>query len=249
MDQMSGGSPSSAPPENSTRSAETPYVNGLTSISTRIQPAAPDAGKSAPIRAWEAIDVLAQPGVPDRWSVLGQRNTEEDRLRAQRIWLWGTRTQRPALILNFAYGTQPFSDISLLPSTSVEATLGYFPGAYPLRALIKDRSGNAQAISVIPGYTSLKDAYAAYAAALTQQPWLEQFPLSLVDVVPVQRDQRWFLRDHEDRSLPLTTSFSKGWHLLALSGGRPITIFGEWNGDDLLPLSTWAEDHFVRLSE
>ncbi|CAG0935846.1 hypothetical protein TFLX_04696 [Thermoflexales bacterium] len=194
-------------------------------------------------------EVLAQAGVSDRWLVLGQRTTEEDRLRTQRIWLWGTRTQRPALILNFAYGTQPFSDISLLPSTSVEATLVYFPGAYPLRALLKDRSGNAQAINVIPGCTSLKEAYAAYAAALTQQPWLEQFPLSLVDVVPVQRDQRWFLRDREDRVLPLTASFSKGWHLLALSGGRPITIFGEWNGDDLLPLSVWAADHFVRLSD
>jgi hypothetical protein len=81
-----------------------------------------------------------------------------------------------------------------------------------------------------------------------EQQWLEQFrcrwPMS-----SVQHDQHWFLRDREDRSLPLTTSFSKGWHLLALSGGRPITIFGEWNGDDLLPLSVWAEDHFVRLSE
>lgn len=194
-------------------------------------------------------EVLAQPGVHDRWLVLGQRTTEEERLRMQRIWLWGTHTQRPALILNFAYGAQPFSDISLLPSTSVEATLAYFPGAYPLRALLKDRSGNAQAISAIPGYTSLKDAYAACANGLTQQPWLEQFPLSLVDVVPVQRDRRWLLRDREARSLPLTASFSKGWHLLALSGGRPITIFGEWNGDDLLPLSVWDEDHFVRLSE
>ncbi len=194
-------------------------------------------------------EALAQPGVRDRWLVLGQRNTEDDRLRTERLWLWGQNTQRAALILNFAYGTQPFSDISLLPATAVEATLAYFPGAYPLRALLKDRSGEAQAITTLPGYPSLKEAYTAYADALRQQPWLEQFPLTLQDAVPVRRDQRWFLRDQNSRTLPLAASFSKGWQLLALSGGRPITIFGEWNGDDLLPLSVRAEARFVRLGE
>ncbi len=194
-------------------------------------------------------EVLAQPGVRDRWLVLGQRNTEEDHLRTQRIWLWGTQTQRAALILNFAYGTQPFSDISLIPATTVEATLVYFPGAYPLRALLKERARDAQAINALPGHALVKDAHAAYADILTQQPWLEQFPLTLQDVVPVQRNQRWFLRDRESRVLPLAAAFNKSWHLLALSGGQPLTLFGEWNGNDLLPLSVWAEERFVRLSE
>ena len=194
-------------------------------------------------------EVLVQPGVRDRWLVLGQRVTEDERLRTQRIWLWSTDTQRAALILNFAYGPQPFADISLTPATSVEATLVYFPGAYPLRALLKERARDARAITAVPGYSSFKAAYAAYADALVQQPWLEQFPLTLQDVISVQRDQQWYLRDRDDCLLPITASFSKGWHLLALSGGRPITIFGEWNGADLLPLSAWAEERFVRLSE
>lgn len=181
--------------------------------------------------------------------VLGQRNTEEDRLRTQRLWLWGQNTQRAALILNFAYGSQPFSEISLLPATAVEAMLVYFPSAYPLRALLKDRSGTAQTISAVPGYTSLKEAYAAYAGALTQQPWLEQFPWMLQDMIPVQRDQRWTLRDQTGHAVPLAASFGKGWQLLALSGGRPLTIFGEWTGEALLPLSVWAGGRFVRLSE
>jgi hypothetical protein len=28
--------------------------------------------------------------------------------------------------------------------------------------------------------------------------------------------------------------------MLALSGGAPVTIFGEWNGTHLLPMSVWA---------
>jgi hypothetical protein len=38
-----------------------------------------------------------------------------------------------------------------------------------------------------------------------------------------------------------------GWKLLALSGGYPITIFGEWNGRSLLPISAWADGRHVEL--
>ncbi len=37
--------------------------------------------------------------------------------------------------------------------------------------------------------------------------------------------------------------------LFALSGGQPITVSGEWNGEALWPLSVWANDRFVQVSE
>jgi hypothetical protein len=33
--------------------------------------------------------------------------------------------------------------------------------------------------------------------------------------------------------------------MMALSGGHKIDIFGEWDGDHLLPLSAFAENRFV----
>lgn len=49
--------------------------------------------------------VLAQDGVRDAWYVLGRQVEREDMLRVQRSWLWGTQSQRMALLLHFATGT------------------------------------------------------------------------------------------------------------------------------------------------
>lgn len=34
-------------------------------------------------------------------------------------------------------------------------------------------------------------------------------------------------------------SVDDGWQLGALSGGHPLSIFGEWLGERLRPLSAW----------
>jgi hypothetical protein len=48
--------------------------------------------------------------------------------------------------------------------------------------------------------------------------------------------------------LPISPAFDRGWHLLALSGGHPVTLFGEWDGDQFLPMSVWVEDVFHPLA-
>ena len=50
-------------------------------------------------------EVLAGAGVTDTWFTLGMLTETEERLRMRRTWLWGTKTQRPALMLEFAAGT------------------------------------------------------------------------------------------------------------------------------------------------
>lgn len=56
-------------------------------------------------------DLLKQSGVQDRWLVVGQRVTEEERLRVQATWLRGEASQRDGLLLQFAHATQPL-DVS-----------------------------------------------------------------------------------------------------------------------------------------
>ena len=54
-------------------------------------------------------DVLElQDPISDYWIVLGQREGEDDRLRWRRTWLWGEGYQDAALILDFAWGGNPF---------------------------------------------------------------------------------------------------------------------------------------------
>lgn len=192
--------------------------------------------------------LLQQPGVTDLWFVAGQRIEDEDRLRVQRTWLFGQQSGRAALILQFAAAKQSFAQ-ALPVGVLLAAELVFFPGAYPLRALFK---GEPQIVPLPgPGFPLKADspaaARAAYAAALAKQPWLELFPLVLADVMPFVEQERWAVRDDENRVWPLVPRYPAGWELLALSGGHPLNLMAEWDGEFLLPLAVVGE-RFVRLS-
>jgi hypothetical protein len=191
-------------------------------------------------------EILASNGIRDSWLVLGQRVTEEDNLRVQRTWLWGAARDRPALALAFAAPGQPL-DRSLSPGTMLDAELVFFPSAYPLRALVKQRHAPPAQLDHLPGASDLGAATAAYAAALARLPWLDRFPMAIWAVTPGRDGERWMVRDSAGRALPLAPRFAHSWRLLAISGGRPLGLFGEWDGDALLPLSAWAEERFVVL--
>ena len=210
-------------------------------------PAATQADLRAAIGWTQQQDqLLAGAGVRDHWLVLGQRVEEEDNLRTQRTWLWGQASNRPALALSFAIFNQPL-DHSLTPGTAFDAELVFFPGSYPLRALVKQRFGALGGFDRLAGWPDLTAATGAYAAALALVPWIERFPLVLHGVIPERAGERWRLRDRDNRAVPLSPGFGQGWRLLALSGGHPLALFGEWDGTALLPLSAWANAEFYRL--
>jgi hypothetical protein len=190
--------------------------------------------------------LLAEAGVSDCWAVVGQQLEQEQRLLVQRTWLWGQRTNQAALLLHFAASGQPL-ERSLVPGTRLEAELVFYPGNYPLRALLKERHSPANELAALSGYASVVEALAAYSAALAYQPWLEEFPLVLQTVIPFRWNERWFLADDAGEALPLAPHFNQGWPLLAVSGGRPVSLFGLWDGGCLLPLSAIAEAHFIDL--
>jgi hypothetical protein len=100
-----------------------------------------------------------------------------------------------------------------------------------------------------PGYADITEAIAAYSKAFVACPWIEQFPLLLQAVVPIREGDRYRVRDTQGAVLPLVANLDprQGWQLLALSGGHPLALFGEWDGTELLPLSVWMEDCFYEL--
>ncbi len=124
--------------------------------------------------------------VRDTWMVLGQWIDEsDDRVRAQRTWLLGTRTRRTALVLQFSAMGASFGQ-SLIPGTTIEADLAYWPGAYAQRALIHQRYGPPQRLAgEIPGAGTLDEFLSGVAGALARNPWLESFPCALKGVRPL----------------------------------------------------------------
>jgi hypothetical protein len=195
----------------------------------------------------------AQSCVRDQWALVGQRTIEEERLRTQRTWLYGLRSARMALLLAFAYTNATVAEIAdnglhLMAGSQLDAELVFYPSQLPLRAALKERLSDAQPLRQLPGYASIAEGFAAYAGALARNPWVEAFPAGIHNVIPLHTNERWWLRDSGGHQIPLSTAFTGGWSLQALSGGAAVDVFGEWDGAVFYPLSVWAEQRLVRWS-
>jgi len=190
-------------------------------------------------------EVVAQgERVEDDWFVLGSYSfeNEDDRLRLQRTWLLGVETGRVALVLQFAFGTRSFT-LTLPAGARRHAVLAFWPSAYPVRALIEEGTmTDARSAALPPSMESLDAFLASVAAATARRPWLDRYAGFLAQVVPVlTAERRWLVRDREGKALPLLRG--DHWTLLALSGGHPIDLAVEWDGDALRPLAIGPYPH------
>jgi len=190
-------------------------------------------------------EVLARAPVHDRWAVLGLRDAKEERLTTRRVWLHGLGSGRAALVLTFAAAGQRL-DASLVPGTTVEADLHFYPGAMPLRALVGRRRSEPGPFTGPAGGT-VADALAGYAAALAADPWLLRWPVLIAAAVPVPGEPTWHLVDDAADALPLASRPEDLWRLLAVSGGHPIGVLGEWTGAALIPVAAFGADWVVAL--
>jgi hypothetical protein len=190
-------------------------------------------------------DLHDEPSIRDQWLVVGRRVEEEDnQLRSQRTWLWGMNSRCYAMLLDFAFGNAAFENV-LSPGICVEADLIFYPSNYLLRAFIKQRQRTVTPPNEVGG-TTIAEAFANYSAALARQPWLNLFPMCIHNVIPLVDGSRWVVRDAAGHILPLSQNTADDhWKLLAVSGGHPITIFGEWNSDTFRFLSALADGRLV----
>lgn len=195
--------------------------------------------------------VRAEPPVRDRWMVFGLRVTEEERLYTRRTWLYGRVTRRWALIVDHSFGSPSFpADLPALGQLA-DAELHFYPGAAPLRALWGERHGPAEPFTTLPADAerpaTIAAALADHAAALGADPWLRSWPMLLVDVVPARTEQGWYVTESDGTALPIRATEGP-WTLLAVSGGHPVTVLGEWNADGLAPISVFATGEVIDLA-
>lgn len=172
----------------------------------------------------------------DDWLVIGQSSDEEDRLWVRRVWLRGRHCRRWAMLLDFAHGTRRFEQ-NYVTGVSQSRTLAFFPGNAPLRALaLDDAKSLPQALAPEP--QTLAAGLDTLASALAANPWQWPQPLLVGDGVPCRVGQGWALQA-AGQLLRLDIRDEDAWPLLAESGGVALTVFGEWDGETLRPLSAW----------
>ncbi len=176
--------------------------------------------------------------IRDVWAVLGQRLGDDQNLRTLQQWLYGERTGEVVTYLAFAAGTQPL--VPGLPAgRRAEATLALYPGTRPARVLIADRHGRSEPLGSLPGAPDWHSALSRVADCLSVDPWADVIPLAVCDVTVLPSDQwqldQWRLADTAGRAMPAAASADVRWALLALGGGRPVDVAGEWDGFAFTP--------------
>ncbi|MET8469929.1 SWIM zinc finger family protein [Streptomyces sp. NPDC006422] len=191
-----------------------------------------------------------EPPIRDRWLVLSQYDTADGHLTTRRAWLYGAQSERTVLLLSYgAAGRAP--SLALPTGRALDAEVAAYPGAGTLRAELGEQFA-AEPLAA-PGGTrpqgvDVTTGLAAYGTALAADPWLESWPVTLADVIPTRDPDSggWQLADVEGKSaLPLTDHAAKSpglWRLVAVSGGSPVTVFGECGPTGFRPLTTWADE-------
>ncbi|MGP4044887.1 SWIM zinc finger family protein [Streptomyces sp. 2A115] len=183
------------------------------------------------------------PPVRDHWLVLAQYDTTDSHLTTRRIWLYGAESDRTVQLLSYgAAGRAP--ELALPVGLSLDAEVSVYPGGRLRVALGEQFTPPAPATLRPPG-VSVAEAAARYGEALRDDPWLDSHPVTLGRVIPTPDGDDWQLVDSGgDLALPLSPaaqSRSGLWRLVALSGGTPVTVFGEYGHRGFTPLTAWPE--------
>jgi hypothetical protein len=195
-------------------------------------------------------ELLPLEGLADRWLVAGQieGESEDDKLRYRRTWLLGEQSERWALLLDFSWGQQGY-EANWVAGSAWQGELVFYPGAFPLRALVRQAVPYQAPFHAPEGYRGIADFARAYASALAENPWLAIFPALLGQVAPRQEAGAFWLADEAGQMLPLAAEGDAAWKLLALCGGAPIKLFGEWDGQVLRPIAALLEQRLVSLQD
>ncbi|MEU9285901.1 SWIM zinc finger family protein [Streptomyces sp. NPDC048275] len=202
-------------------------------------------GLAATVRSRVGLPGSADgPPVRDRWLVLAQYDTADSRLTTRRIWLHGTESDRTALLLSYgAAGRAP--ELTLPVGLAFEAEVSAYPGAGQLRAALGERFTPPAPARIRPRGVTTPQAAACYGEALGADPWLDSYPVTLARVIPTPDGDAWQLADADgDFALPIAPSLLSRpglWRLAALSGGAPVTVFGECGHRGFTPLTAWPE--------
>jgi hypothetical protein len=185
----------------------------------------------------------------DNW-LLFSRTTEliED-ITVQRNWLYGCKNGKFALILNFSFRNFPI-ETKLVPATISEIELVYVPSALPTRALVKEQGEPQEEFEFnflpLPDFDTMQTAFAEKISVF---PWADEIPFLIAQLTPVIYDNQYFLKDNNNKILPLVNTFDemKWLNLLAISGGKSLIMFVLRKRNEIIPLGVVGKKRYVML--
>ena len=186
----------------------------------------------------------------DEWEVLGRiaiPHPVNESLLIQRYWLRGKESGKSALIYEPIFKLNAF-EYRLNVGSFFKGEVIFYPSGFPLRAHISKQIPSTGFIQDLKGAPNFQTFLKDFSIALAINPWISEFPCALDNIKPAMQDGKLILIDKENQIVPVMDRDLIGWKLLALSGGTPISIFGEWTGKELIPLSAIVNERFINMS-
>lgn len=203
--------------------------------------------------------------VEDQWVVLGRRTDGINRKWSRRVWLYGSKSKRFALLEDEVSGRHKFlshlvTGVVYSGSIQFEAGTTRFAGKFlsvgddesrtnlaPKRIVV---SRPRRPLHEITQSASFSEIEKEYVQALTQNPWLPVWPVYL-NAVRLNYDKQvnqWLVLDGQGHSIPVQNGKDNGWYLLAGSQGRPIDLFGELKNDAFNLVSVFYDGAWLDLT-
>ena len=191
-------------------------------------------------------ELKEQTGITDSWLILGKQSTEEDRLISERYWLYGQRSSRPALVLQFYMRNQGLPPLTLLPGATINAELVFYPSASPLRALIKQYT-TVPAATPFKGHSNWEELMNAQTAISEVLPVYNEQVYTIDHLSPVWHQSQWWLQDKQEMLMPVKKDFADIWKLLAIGGGHPLPMAVVGKGMEYQPIGVWINEEYNLL--
>ncbi len=192
-------------------------------------------------------ELLSQKGIEDEWMVVGQfEGMNIDHAAVRRTWFLGQETGKYALVLEYDYRNEGFP-FHWPKGRVFKGEMLFYPSIFPMRAIMRNHQITEHAVDGWGGCENMEEFLADYAKTLGQNPWLVDYPIAFTNVYPQMNDGVLYLVDENQKGIPLLNVGSSNWKILALSGGNPIEVFGEWTGEVLNPLGIVADYRYVGL--
>lgn len=186
-------------------------------------------------------------GVQDNWLVLGKDSREDGPLTIEQNWLYGTTTDRFALILQF-YARGQVSRSALTPGIVLNAELVYFPSILPYRAIIKNQQGttllNKSQINNSAGWEQVATDETVVNSRL---PFRNEMPVIVGPLTPVSYQQQWWLQDQNGYLGKLDADTWQIWKILAVSGGEALTMALLGKENTYRPLGLWLQNTYKTI--
>lgn len=191
-------------------------------------------------------ELLNLESVKDEWFIIGCLIEEEDNIKTKKIFIFGIKTKKIAMILDFSVSNKPFTNIDLVSGKSFKGEIIFYPSNLELRAIIKNKEfiNSKNIYNYIPDL-NIDDVYNLYSQSLVKNPFIEKIPCFIKNIFIYSRSENEFiLFDFDNNMIPLNKRFKEAFQAIIFSKNQEFALFGEFNGQDFMPISAFNQKEF-----